>query len=79
MSLAVLFHFLCAQRVSDINISIILMTDILMSETCWAHKWNKIASDIKLVFHSSYLGYFKGIWKMTRLRKTTSSDCITTR
>ena len=27
---------------------------ILMSETCWAHKkWNKIASDIKLVFHSS--------------------------
>ena len=28
--------------------------DILMSETCWAHKkWNKIASDIKLVFHSS--------------------------
>ena len=28
--------------------------DILMSETCWAHnKWNKITSDIKLVFHSS--------------------------
>ena len=27
---------------------------ILMSETCWAHKkWNNIASDIKLVFHSS--------------------------
>ena len=25
-----------------------------MSEICWAHKkWNKIASDIKLVFHSS--------------------------
>jgi len=25
--------------------------DILMSETCWAHKkWNKIASDIKLIF-----------------------------
>ena len=25
-----------------------------MSETCWAHKkWNKIESDIKLVFHSS--------------------------
>ena len=128
MSLAVLFHFLCAQNVSDINISIIrsfrlfcwittlvvlflvrcvlefrcgwvgvvsvlhaeacntdttptqphrnsnthrtknnttnvviqqnsrklLMMDILMSETCWAHKkWNKIASDIKLVFYSS--------------------------
>ena len=30
------------------------MMDILMSETCWAHKkWNKIASDIQLVFHSS--------------------------
>jgi len=31
-----------------------LMLDILMSETCWAHKkWNKIASDIKLVFYYS--------------------------
>ena len=30
------------------------MMDILMSETCWAHKkWNKIAIDIKLVFHFS--------------------------
>ena len=30
------------------------MMDILMSETCWAHKkWSKIASDIKLVFYSS--------------------------
>ena len=127
MSLAILFHFLCAQHVSDINISVIrilrlfcwittlvvlflvrcvsefrcgwvgvvgvaasacntdttltqphrnsythrtknnttnvviqqnscklLMMAILMSETCWAHKkWNKIASDIKLVFYSS--------------------------
>jgi len=123
MSLAILFHFLCAQHVSDINISIIrrlrlfcwittlgvlflvrcgwvgvvtvlqpeasacntdttptqpqrnsnthrtknnttnvviqqnsrkiLMMDILMSVTCWAHKkWNKITSDIKLVFYS---------------------------
>ena len=97
MSLAILFHLLCAQHVSDINISIfrslrlcwwittsVLLfsvrcvlefllrlifggvsfagwgtttssastcktMDILMSETCWAHKWNKIA----LVFHSS--------------------------
>ena len=32
----------------------LLMMDILMSKTCWAHKkWNKIASDIKLVFYSS--------------------------
>jgi len=131
MSLAILFHFLCTQHISDINISIIrslrlccwittsvvlfsvrcvldircgwvwvvsvlqaeaasacntdttqtqphqisntqrsenkttnvaiqqhsrklLMMDILMFETCWVHqKWNKIASDIKLVFYSS--------------------------
>ena len=90
MSLAILFHFSCAQQVSDINICAsacntdttptqphrisnthrtknnttdvvihqnsrkLLMMDILMSETCWAHKkWNKIASDIKLVFYSS--------------------------
>ena len=32
----------------------LLKMDILTSETCWAHnKWNKIASDINLVFHSS--------------------------
>jgi len=32
----------------------LLIMDILMSETRWAHKkWNKIASDIKLVFYSS--------------------------
>ena len=32
----------------------LLMMAILMSETCWAHKkWNKIASDMKLVFYSS--------------------------
>ena len=32
----------------------LLKMDILMSKTCWAHnKWNKIASDIKLAFHSS--------------------------
>jgi len=32
----------------------LLMMDILISETCWARKkWNEIASDIKLVFHSS--------------------------
>ena len=111
MSLAILFHFLHTQHVSDINISIIrslqlccwittlvvlfsfrcvsnltdtmqtqphqnsdtqrnknkttnvviqqhsrklLMMDILMSEICWVHKkWNKIASDIKLVFYPS--------------------------
>ena len=32
----------------------LLMMAILLSETCWAHKkWNKIASNIKLVFYSS--------------------------
>jgi len=109
MSLAILFHCLCTQHVSDINISIIrslrlfcwistlacntdttpnqphwnsnthrtknntanvetqqnscklLMMDILMSETCWVHKkWNKIASDIKLVFYSSTITMMHG-------------------
>ena len=37
------------------------MMDILMSETCWVHKkWNKIASDIKLVFHSSTVTMMHG-------------------
>jgi len=45
----------------------LLMMDILMSETCWAHKkWNKIASDIKLVFYSCaprwlYLQHYIGL------------------
>ena len=35
--------------------------DILMSETCWAHNnWNKIANDIKLVFHSSTIAMMHG-------------------
>jgi hypothetical protein len=39
----------------------LLMMDILMSETCWAHKkWNKMASDIKLVFHSSTITMMHG-------------------
>jgi len=41
------------------------MMDILMSETCWAHKkWNKIESDIKLVFQSSALELVTGfLWE----------------
>ena len=36
----------------------LLMMDILMSETCWAHKkWNEIAIDIKLVFYSSTIHF----------------------
>ena len=38
----------------------LLMMDILMSETCWAHKWNKITSDMKLVFHSSFITMMHG-------------------
>jgi len=39
----------------------LLMMDILMSETCWVHKkWNKIASDIKLVFYSSTVTMMHG-------------------
>jgi len=39
----------------------LLMIGILMSETCWAHKkWNKIASDIKLVFYSSTITMMHG-------------------
>ena len=37
------------------------MMDTLMSETCWAHKkWNKIASDIKMVFYSSTITMMHG-------------------
>ena len=39
----------------------LVMMDILMSETCWAHKkWNKIVSDIKLVFYSSTITKMHG-------------------
>ena len=39
----------------------LLIMDILMSETCWAHKkWNKIASDIKLAFYSSTITMIHG-------------------
>ena len=41
----------------------LLKMDILMSETCWAHnKWNKIASDIRLVFHSSTIKISRLWW-----------------
>jgi len=39
----------------------LLMMDILMCETCWARKkWNKIASDTKLVFYSSTITMMNG-------------------
>ena len=34
MSLAILFHFLCAQHVSDINIPIIRSLRLLQAEAC---------------------------------------------
>ena len=47
--------------------------DILMSETCWAHnKWNKITSDIKLVFHSSKICALIWLIAKTILRGTVS-------
>jgi len=100
MSLAILFHFLCAMWYPCYVVSVLqaeacntdttptqphrnsnthrtknnttnvvlqqnsrklLMKDILMSETCWAHKkWNKIANDIKLVFYSSTITKMHG-------------------
>ena len=41
--------------------ALVRLMDILMSETCWAHKkWNKIASDINLVCHSSNITMMHG-------------------
>jgi len=41
--------------------SLSILFHLLMSETCWAHnKWNKIESDIKLVFHSSTIAMMHG-------------------
>ena len=47
----------------------LLMVDILMSETCWAHKkWNKIASDVNLLTpNDPYMG---------RTAPLTSKRCI---
>jgi len=125
MSLAILFHFLCAQHVSDINIhnqelatvlfrcvlqveacntdttqtqphqisntqrtknkttDVVIqhhsrklrMMDILMSETCWAHKkWNKIASIIKLVFYSSTMSF--NTWQSLTLWRLTTTIVV---
>jgi len=52
-----------------------LMMDILMSETCWAHKWNKIASDIKLLFYSSTITMMHGPINI-RLMLFQLSSCI---
>ena len=50
------------------------MMDILMSETCWApKKWNKIASDIKLVFYSSTITMMHGAINIIFSRVYTNS------
>ena len=54
----------------------LLMMDILMSETCWAHKkWNKTGSGIKLVFHSSAITMMHGPINI-RLQMNISSQII---
>ena len=68
----------------------LLMMDILMSETCWAHKkWNKIISDIKLVFYSSNITMMHGpiniriyvhllVYQLTKIKLCWlhATDCI---
>ena len=52
-----------------------LMMDILMSETCWAHKkWNKIASDIKLAFYSSTISMMHGRINTSNEHNLTNCD-----
>ena len=57
--------------------------DILMSETCWAHnKWNKIVSDIKLVFHSSiffhrvFFEYAASCSKILNVSLKATQSCV---
>jgi len=53
----------------------LLMMDILISKTCWAHKkWNKITSDIKFVFYSSRIFRYYGYW--TDIKKKIAIRCI---
>ena len=53
----------------------LLKMDILMSETCWAHnKWNNIASDIKLVFHSSRHWISSAAQRMWHCARTRQSE-----
>ena len=56
----------------------LLVMDILMSEICCAHKkWNRISSDMKLVFHSSAIikTFFKSCGGyMERITGTENKD-----
>ena len=54
----------------------LMVMDILMSETCWAHKkWNKIASDIKLVFYSSTITMMHGPINIRSHNSSCGLDC----
>ena len=54
----------------------LLMMDILISETCWAHKkWNKIASYIKLVFYSSTITMMHGLINIRLLKWNFMKIC----
>ena len=62
------------------NSSKLLMTDILMSEVCWAHKkWNKITTDIKFVFYSSTIILFHMLSLIYVALNTPTSNCLTCR
>jgi len=53
----------------------LLMMDILMSKTCWVHKkWNKIASDIKLVSYSSNITMMHGPININKKKKKLNKD-----
>ena len=57
----------------------LLMTDILLSETWWAHKkWSKIPSDIKLVFYSSTSSMMHGPINIRWPRKSGIFVCTST-
>ena len=61
MSLIILLYFLLPQHVSG----------IVMPERCWAYKkYNKIISDIQLVFYSSLVSLFEILrrWKFSNPR-----------
>ena len=51
----------------------LLKMDILISETCWTHnKWNKIASVIKLVFHSSTIRWMIRVTLAVNIRNVAN-------
>ena len=64
----------------------LLKMDILMSETCWArNKWNKIASDTKLVFHWSTIvkalllvTMYARIWIYKAISRPLYGKCVWT-